>query len=106
MNDNTNTCGGTLVVTGSGFTKGEEVQIAVTGIPGTKGTIKIGTAVGTAKGKNGTINIQIPYSLGSGCAFNAGSVLITVHAADKSKHKASAETSIKKCQIEWTACPA
>jgi hypothetical protein len=106
VTDNTNECGGTLVVTGSGFKTGEQVHISISGLSETKGTLKLGTAVGTATGKNGRINIQIPYSLGSDCSFHGGSVLITVHASDSTHQSASGATYIRSCQIIWTACAA
>jgi hypothetical protein len=101
------TSGGTLFVNGSGFTKGEQVQISVTNTPGSPKTQKIGTAVATVT-KAGSFSLKIPYSFSPysglpGCAFSSTkTVTITIHATEvKSKQKASGQTYIRDCLVYW-----
>jgi hypothetical protein len=111
VNNVTNQCGGTLYVSGSGFTKGEQVHITVKNAPGLKSPQEIGTAVGTA-GKLGKVSIQIPYSINPysglpGCGKGTtATVVVTIIATDESGHKASTEIYLRNCGISWGACPA
>ncbi|HYX67684.1 MAG TPA: hypothetical protein VE825_01015 [Terriglobales bacterium] len=111
VNDVTNECGGTLYVSGSGFTPGEQVHITVKNAPGLKSPQKIGTAVGTVN-KQGKVSIQIPYSGNPysglpGCGKGStAQVVVTIVATDESGHEASTEIYMRNCGITWGACPA
>jgi hypothetical protein len=85
------------------------VHITVKNAPGLKSPQKIGTAVGTAKGKNGTINIQIPYSINPysglpGCGKGTtATVVVTIIATGDPGHEASTEIYLRNCGISWGA---
>jgi CubicO group peptidase (beta-lactamase class C family) len=106
----TNSCGGTLYVSGSGFTAGEEVTITVKSAPGSSSPQKLGF-VGRV-GPRGRVRIQIPYSFEPfsglpGCRFGStATALVTIVARDQSGDTASTEIYLRNCGISWTACPA
>jgi CubicO group peptidase (beta-lactamase class C family) len=108
--DATNTCGGTLYLTGTGFTPGEEVTITVKSAPGSRSPQKLGL-VGKV-GPRGRVRIQLPYSFDSfsslpGCGFGStATALVTIIATDQSGDQASTEIYLRNCGITWTACPA
>ncbi len=111
VNNVTNQCGGTLYVSGSGFTAGEQVHITVKNAPGLESPQRIGTAVGVAS-KQGKVTIQIPYSTNPysglpGCGNGTtATVVVTITATDESRHSASTEIYLRNCGITWGACPA
>jgi CubicO group peptidase (beta-lactamase class C family) len=110
VNNAPNTCGGTLYVSATGFTPGEELSITVKGAPGSKSPQKIGV-VGHV-GPHGNVSMQIPYSLDPysglpGCRFGStATALVTITATDQSGDSASTEVDLRNCGITWSACPA
>ena len=111
VNNVTNACGGTLYVSGSGFTEVEQVHITVKNAPGLTSPQEIKFVVGTAD-KLGKVSIQIPYSINPysglpGCPMGSTStVVVTIIATDKLGRKASTEIYLRNCGITWGACPA
>jgi len=106
----TNSCGGTLYLSGSGFIPDEEVTITVKNAPGSPSPQKLGF-VGKV-GQQGGVRIQVPYSFDpysglSGCRFGStAEALVAIVATDQSGDTASTETSLRNCGITWVACPA
>ena len=110
LNNVPNTCGGTLYVSASGFTPGEEVSITVKNAPGLPSPQKLG--VSGKVGAHGKANIQIPYSLDPysglpGCRFGStATALVTIIVTDQSGDTASTEIDLRNCGVIWTACAA
>jgi CubicO group peptidase (beta-lactamase class C family) len=110
VNNVPNTCGGTLYVSASGFTPGEQLSITVKGAPGSHSPQKLGAAGNIDP--HGTVSIQIPYSLDPysglpGCRFGStATTLVTITATDQSGDTASTEIDLRNCGITWAACAA
>lgn len=102
-NDLANQSGGTLQITGSGFTPGNPIRVGVLNPPGA--TSPWGQAAGNADG-SGNINITVSYSWDTsstlpGCASGNSSGSLTslnVTAADSSTHAfGAAQAQVKNC---------
>lgn len=111
VNNVTNACGGTLYVSGAGFTAGEQVSLTVKNAPGLKSPQKLESFVGKAD-TGGRFNIQVPYSTNPysglpGCGNGStATVVVTIIATDQSGDTASTEIYLRNCAITWGACPA
>jgi hypothetical protein len=105
-----NECGGTIHVTGSGFTPGGRVEIYVLGFYERTGWLDLGAT--SAPGGNLTpfdwgFSYQ-PYSSAPGCAWDAGDGdTVTVMAKDLATGSVTFSTAdVAECPIEAGECPA
>ncbi len=105
-----NTCGGTLVVQGSGFLPNEQVSITVKHAPGFNSPQNLGVL--GKSGPLGNVTIHIPYSLNPasglpGCAFSStATTSVTIIATGEISGETSTEFYLRNCGIAWGACAA
>ncbi len=105
-----NQCGGTIHVSGSGFTPGGRVEIYVLGFWQHSGWWDLGATTapgGTLESFQWPFSYQ-PYSTEPGCAFNAGNNdTVTVMAKDIATGTVTFTTAnVAQCPIEAGECPA
>lgn len=110
LSNNYNECGGTLHVSGTGFTAGRQVQISATNTPGSPTMRKIASATADS---SGNVSADIPYSWPApqslpGCAVGSTSMAtITITATDvQSNSPAFATVDLHNCGMVWSKCPA
>lgn len=110
VNNTPNQCGGTLHVSGSGFTASGQVQISASGTPGLSGTQKISVATADS---SGNIAVDIPFNYPGpgvlpGCAQGSTSTAnVTIGAADLKTGSVTFTTiALPNCGMAWGVCPA
>lgn len=110
VNNMPNEVGGTLNISGSGFTPSGEINLSALNTPGHSSIESIGKAKASA---TGTFSVDIPFSWPGpgvlpGCAQGSNSRLtVTITATDDASNSPSfATTDMVNCGTSWSRSPA
>ncbi len=109
--NNSNQCGGTIGVSGTGFTPNGKVEIEVLGFWQHSGWWDLGSTTANGAGSFSNFNWGFSYdaySVEPGCAWDAGETnTVTVMAKDLTTGSVTFSTaSTAACPIEAGECPA
>jgi hypothetical protein len=110
LSNTPNEVGGTLHISGSGFTGGGKVSFSATNTPGHSAIEPIG---GTTAASDGSVSADIPFSWPSpgvlpGCAQGSTStVTVTITATDNASNSPTFATiDLVNCGMVWSQSPA